>query len=152
MKKNKQAYYNKYFETNGNNIKNTRKGITFLVSLKTVASRVPTVLSLHNGNTLTNPYDIANTFNNYFLSIAETTKNNIKYLHEHLKNECDSTMFLQLTSKEEIASIISSLNSKGSVPNSIPCRIIFLLEDEVSKQSAETYNLVSGSIILYLMP
>ena len=26
------------------------------------------------GDTITNPYDIANTFNNYFAPIAETTK------------------------------------------------------------------------------
>ena len=45
-----------------------------LISLKTVASNVPTVLSLYNGDTVTNPYDIANTFNNYFASIAEATK------------------------------------------------------------------------------
>ena len=48
MKKSKQAYY--------------------------VTSNVPTVLSLDNGDTVTNPYDVANTFNNYFASIAETTK------------------------------------------------------------------------------
>ena len=74
MKKSKQAYYDKYFERNWNNIKNTWKGIKSLISLKTVASNVPTVLSLDNGDTITNPYDIANTFNNYFASIAETTK------------------------------------------------------------------------------
>ena len=74
MKKSKQAYYDKYFERNWNNIKNTWKGIKSLISLKTVASCVPTVLSLNNGDTITNPYDIANTFNNYFASIAETTK------------------------------------------------------------------------------
>ena len=60
MKKSKQAYY-KYFERNWNNIKNTWKGIKSLISLKTVASRVPTVLSLNNGDIITNPYDIANT-------------------------------------------------------------------------------------------
>ena len=74
MKKSKQAYYDKYFERNWNNIKNTWKGIKSLISLKTVASNVPTVLSLDNGDTITNPHDIANTFNNYFASIAETTK------------------------------------------------------------------------------
>ena len=74
MKKSKQAYYDKYFERNWNNIKNTWKGIKSLISLKTVASNVPTVLSLDNGNAITNPYDITNTFNNYFASIAETTK------------------------------------------------------------------------------
>ena len=74
MKKSKQAYYDKYFEKNWNNIKNTWKGIKSLISLKSVASNVPTVLSLDNGDTVNNPYDIANTFNNYFASIAETTK------------------------------------------------------------------------------
>ena len=73
MKKSKQAYY-KYFERNWNNIKDTWKGIKSLISLKTVASSVPTLLSLDNGDTTTNLYDIANTFNNYFGSIAETTK------------------------------------------------------------------------------
>ena len=71
MKKGKQAYYEKYFERNWNNIKNTWKQIKSLISLKTVASNVPTVLSLYNGDTINNPYDIAN---NYFASIAETTK------------------------------------------------------------------------------
>ena len=83
MKKSKQAYYDKYFERNWNNIKNTWKGIKSLISLKTVASNVPTVLPLDNGDTITNPYDIANTFNNYFVSIAETTKKSIKYTHKH---------------------------------------------------------------------
>ena len=55
MKKSKQAYYDKYFERNWNNIKNTWKGIKSLISLKTI----PTVLSFDNGKTITNPYDIA---------------------------------------------------------------------------------------------
>ena len=63
------------------NIMNSWKGIKSLISLKTVASSIPTVPSLDNGDTITNPYDIANTFNNYFASIAETTKKSIKYTH-----------------------------------------------------------------------
>ena len=74
VKKSNQAYYNKYFERYWNNIKNTWKGIKSLISLKTAASSVPTVLSVDNGNTITNPYDLANTFNNYVVFIAETTK------------------------------------------------------------------------------
>ena len=68
MKKSKQAYYDKYFERNWNNIKNTWKGIKSLISLKTVASHVPTIHSIDNGDTINNPYDIANTFNNYLYS------------------------------------------------------------------------------------
>ena len=101
MKKSKQAYYNKYFERNWNNIKNTWKEIKSLISLKNLASSVPTILSLDNGDTITNPYDIVNTFNNYFASIAETTTRNIKYSRKHfsdyLSNESSSTIFLQRT-------------------------------------------------------
>ena len=46
MKKSKQAYYDRYFEKNWENIKNTWKGIKSLIFLKTVASSIPTVLSL----------------------------------------------------------------------------------------------------------
>ena len=74
MKKSKQACYDKYFERNWNNIKNTWKGIKLLISLKTLAYNLPTVMSFNDGDTMTNPYDIANTFNNYFASIAETIK------------------------------------------------------------------------------
>ena len=74
MKKSKQAYYDRYFERNGNNIKSTQKGIKSLISVKTVASSIAIILSFDNGNTITNPYDIVNTFNNYFASIAETGK------------------------------------------------------------------------------
>ena len=60
MKKSKQAFYDRYFEKNWKNIKNTWKRIKFLISLKTVASSIPTVLSLYNSDAITNPYDIAN--------------------------------------------------------------------------------------------
>ena len=58
MKKNKQAYYDKFFERNWNNIKNTWSTIKSLISLKNVASSIPTALSLDNGDTITNPYDM----------------------------------------------------------------------------------------------
>ena len=74
LKKSKHAYYDNNFEKNWNNIKNTWKGIKSLISLKTVASSVPTVPSLDNGDNITNPYDTANTFNNYFVALSETTK------------------------------------------------------------------------------
>ena len=74
MKKSKQAYYDRYFERNWNNIKIMWKGIKFLISLKTVAFSIPTALSLDNYAIITNPYNIANTSNNYFASIAGTTK------------------------------------------------------------------------------
>ena len=108
------------------------KEIKSLISLKTIASHAPTVLSLHHGDTINNPYDIANTFKNYSASIAETMKKKhkiFKKFSDFLSNETSSTIFRQTTDKEEIADIISSLNSnKASGPNSIPYRILFLLK------------------------
>ena len=144
VKKSKQAYY-KYFERNWNNIKNIWNGSKSLISLKTVAYSVPTALYLDNGDTITNSY-IANTFNNYFAYIAETTEKNIKYSQKHfsdyLSNESSSTIFLQPTDKGKIANIISSLNSnKASGPNSIPHRILFLLKNEILNQLSDLFNL-----------
>ena len=77
------------------------EGIKSLICLKSVASSAPTVLSCNNGDIITNPYGITNTFNNYFASIAETTKSNINYSNkpfpDYLKEGCDSTIFLKPT-------------------------------------------------------
>ena len=54
MKKSKQAYYEKYFERNWNNIKNTWKKTKSLISQKTVPTSAPTMLSLDNGYTIDN--------------------------------------------------------------------------------------------------
>ena len=94
---------------------------------------MPTMLSLDNGGTITNPYGVANTFNNYFASVAQTTIKSRRFSHKHflqsLSNETSSTLFLQPIVKEGIAESISSLNSnKASGPNSIPYRISFFLK------------------------
>ena len=65
MKKSKQAYYDEYFERNW-------KGIKILIYLKTVASHVPIAVSLDNGDTITNPYDIVNAL--FFLLKNEISK------------------------------------------------------------------------------
>ena len=133
MNKSKRDYYKKYFQRNCNNIKSTWKGMKFLIS---VASSVPTVLSLDNGDTITIHRIIRIPLINYLVSIAETTKTrSIKYSHKHfsdvtlhkyLSNETSSTIFLQPTYKEEISNIVSSLNcNKASDPNSMPYRILF---------------------------
>ena len=51
-------------------LKRTWKIIKSLISQKPKVSGVPTVLSLDNGDTITNSYNIAKSFDNYFASIA----------------------------------------------------------------------------------
>ena len=82
IKQSKHNYFNKYFEGDWNNIKNTWKGIKNIITLKNLSSDVPIALSV-NTVTISNPCDIANTFNNYFTSIAKETKENINYSYRH---------------------------------------------------------------------
>ena len=48
--------------------------------MQNVLSTVPRTLS-HGKNTITKPCEIANIFNNYFASVADTAKQNINYSH-----------------------------------------------------------------------
>ena len=137
LKRSKQNYYKKYFESNLNNSKNTWKGIKSIITMKNVISTVPRTLS-HGDNTFTNPCEIANVFNNYFASVADTAKQNINHSHKHfseyLKHQCNNSIFIQPTDREEIANIISSLNiNKASGPLSIPNKILILLKQDISK-------------------
>ena len=70
MKKSKQKYFTKYFETNVKNLKNTWKGIKSIISLKNSTSSSPNVINFNNELT-TDLLKIANVFNNYFSSIGE---------------------------------------------------------------------------------
>ena len=151
MKRSKQNYYKKYFESNLNNSKNTWKGIKSIITMKNVISTVPRTLSLSHGkNTTINPCEIANVFNNYFASVAEIGKQNINYSHKHfseyLKHQCNNSLFIQPTDSEEIANIISSLNiNKACGPFSSPNKIVVLLKQDIYLQLADLFNLSFSS-------
>ena len=99
-----------------------------MITRKNVISTVPRTLS-NDENTITKPCEIANAFNKYFASVADTEKQNINYSHKHfsenLKHQCNHSIFLQAADTEEIANIISSLHiNKASGPFSIPNKLI----------------------------
>ena len=131
------------------NSKNTWKGIKSIITMKNDISTVPRTLS-HGENTITNPCEIANVFNNYFASVADTAKLNMNYAHKHfseyLKHQCNNSTFIQPTDCEEIANIISSLTiNKTCGPFSIPNKILILLKHYISKQLADLFNLSFSS-------
>ena len=85
MKKSKMNYYNHYFETNVDNIKNTWKGIKYILNINNNLSYTPKIL-VSNDTASTEPIEIANIFNNFFISIAAKTRESIKYSHKHFSN------------------------------------------------------------------
>ena len=128
-----------------NNIKNTWKGIRNLISWKQSASPYIHLLSQDNG-TVTNPKKIANTFNDYFSTIAEKTKAKVRFSNksfdEFLQHTNKNSDFLRPTSSDEITNLISSLNESISFgPNGVPTKIMKLLKNDISLQLTNIFNL-----------
>ena len=149
LKQSKTNYFNHYFESNWNSIKNTWKGIKSIITIKDFSADIPKSLSV-DGATISNPLAISNIFNNYFSSIAGKTKLNISFSQEHfsnfLKNRSNISFFISPTDKSEIENIISSLDSNKSVgPNSIPIKILKLLKNDISSLLSEIFNISFSS-------
>ena len=141
MKESKQIYYTKYFESNWNNIKNTWKGIKTIISINNVITTI-----LHSiefiSRTITDPTVMCNVFNNYFTSMDEETKSNIKLSPKHytnyLSNTNTNTFFLTRTDKNEIL-FISLLDShKSSGPNT--CKNFKTPKNDISQQLSDIFN------------
>ena len=69
IKKAKHDYFDTYLEKNKNNISNTWKGITNLVTLKAKGKFEPKILSINNKCKI-DPRTVANAFNNCFIKIG----------------------------------------------------------------------------------
>ena len=82
MKKSKQNYFTKNFESNIKNLKRTWKGIKSIISLENSASSSPNPLNFNNELT-SDPLKIANVFNNHFSSIGEKTQSKIRFSNKN---------------------------------------------------------------------
>ena len=69
IKKSKQFYFTRYFQENIKDLKNMWRGIKKRISSNNPNHIFPTNI-LVNKETITNPLDIANAFNNYFAKCA----------------------------------------------------------------------------------
>ena len=96
--------------------------------------------------TLTDRSHIANIFNDYFRSIAEKAKANIKFSNKSfqdlLHHPNAETLLITPTNAHEVSLIISSLNSdKSTGPNILPTKILKLLKNDISAHLADIFNL-----------
>ena len=91
----KKDYYHQYFTDNIKNLQKIWKGIKEIINIKTKNFTQPTCI-IDNMKTITDPKEIANTFNNYYTSIADKILNDRKYegnKHhtDYLNNALDTT-------------------------------------------------------------
>ena len=145
MKQSKQNYYNEYFLINSNNIKNTWKGIKSIIAMNDKNNEVPKIIK-SNESYLTDPLDIANTFNDFFSSVASKIQSKISFSYksfsDFLPAHISNSFFISPCTKEEISDIITGFKTgKSSGPNSIPIKILKLAKDKISENLSSIFNL-----------
>ena len=78
MKESKKSYFTNYFQKNLNELKSTRKRTKNLIPLKELPNVAPSNI-FDNGRSLTQPQEIANAFNRYFVNVATDIQSSIRY-------------------------------------------------------------------------
>ena len=104
----------------------------------------PTAITVNN-ETIANPSDIANAFNNYFAKVAIDIQSSIRFYkkkyYDYLLPLNIESFFLTPIDSTEVSNIISSLNqNKSDGPNSIPIKTLKLLNKDISDQLAILFN------------
>ena len=97
-------------------------------------------------NYINDPVSIANTFKNFFISVAKIVYSKIKLWNKSFKNflspEINDSFLITSSNKKEIYKVISSFNSNKSCgPNSIPTNVLHFLQDQISNHLATICNL-----------
>ena len=141
IRKSKKDFYNKFFLENSNNTRKLWLGINELINCKQTSHFVPNCIEekTHKDiTTLTDPKTIANSFNNYFTSIANELLKDRKYpgnkhFSSYLSNPNNASFMIKPTDIIEIESLIMLINTtKGTGPNSIPNKVIQLIIHDIS--------------------
>ena len=78
MKESKKSYFTNYFQKNLNELKSTWKRTKNLIPLKELPNVAPSNI-FDNGRSLTQPQEIANAFNRYFVNVATDIQSSIRY-------------------------------------------------------------------------
>ena len=150
----KKKYYHQYFDDNKNNMKMLWTGIKNIISLKPGACNTISYLKDDDGSHISDPVKIANEFNNYFTNVAnEITKKlprTPKSPLDYLSNPNASSFFVSPCSAIEVSSVIKNLkNGKSCGPNSIPVRLLKVLDPVIS---ADLSILINESFKLGIFP
>ena len=121
----KRIYFPKIFENFKHDIKRTWSIINESLHRKknTISSRI----FYHNGKTLEDPSEIANTFNEYFISVGPFLANKIdknNKFRKYLRNASESRLYFEPITEHKTMKIIENLKNKlitGMMVSQINC-------------------------------
>ena len=83
LKKSKKFYFTRCFQGNIKDLKNMWRGIKEIISSNSSNHIFPTAITVNN-ETITNPSDIANAFNNYFAKVAIDIQSSIRFSKKNI--------------------------------------------------------------------
>ena len=121
-------------------------GIWQLITLKYKSKVHPNIVRVKSKN-ITNPTDIANIFNNFFIDIgsnlSKTIPDSSKLFRNFHKNSLLNSLLLKPTNKDEVRKLVSQLNKgKTLSPLSIP---VTILKDNVNILSNPPTSIINQS-------
>ncbi len=115
----KREYYYKTFNEVKSSMKKTWRKINETLSRHKKQTEFPTSF-LHNGRTLSDPTDIANTFNDFFVNIGSNLASNIDLTNingtfqQYLHNPTAQACVLKNVTEVEVLAIIDKMDNKCS--------------------------------------
>ena len=141
----KVNYFKYYFNVYSNNMHKTWEGIRSLIRLKSPKSSSPSSICIGQ-SLITDPQVIANHFNDFFTSIADSIRSSIpptsKKYSDYLRKSTPNSIFLSSVTEEEVIKVIDSFSlTKSSGPDSIPIKLLKLLKIDISKPISFLINL-----------
>ena len=149
IRESKTKYYKEFFNTHKQNLRKTWSGINEIINIKKKHVSQPSCLKI-NGIQSNNPKQIAETFNNYFSTVAQKVDSLIpptnNVFKDYLKNPNINSFFIQPTDADEVNKLICTLDPKKSNgPNSVPTKLLKLMKDKLSKPLSDIVNLSFSS-------
>ena len=125
-------------------MKKVWSGVRDIISSKSSKSTSPISISIGESVT-SDPTEVANSFNDFFTSIADSIRGKLQPANHHFSNFMKSpnpySIAFSPTTPDEINKIITSFSpSKSTGPNSIPVKILKLLNQDFSKQISYLIN------------
>ena len=140
----KSKYFNDRLKQNTNNPKNTWKIINDV--LKTNKNKDNSNFKLIIDNeTLTNPFEIATTFNNYFVNIGPSLSDKIVDRgippENYFGAGCHNSIVLQQISNDEIVSLVQGLSDGSAGYDGVPPKLIRKVIHEIKAPLLFIFNL-----------
>ena len=150
----KTKYFDDHFQFNKSNIKTLSQVLNALSNTKPKNSVQNISQVIVNGQTLQDPQEMANMFNNFFVNVSNRVRSGIprtrKSPLDYLKERNPNSFYMKPITHTEIEDIISPFKiSKSTGPFSVPVKLLKLLKPYISKLLVVIFN---ESITLGIFP